>query len=88
VVAFLAPPDDAGIGQHGQVLGNVLLGGRQRRRQLAHRRFAVAEPVEQLDPHGLADHTEAAGDQLDQVVGEGVREVHHVTPCGINEVVV
>src|SRR6266496_2957669 len=67
---------------------DVLLRGRQRLRQLADRRFAVAEPVEQPNPHRLADHAEAARDQLDEVIGEGMRKDHLGTPWGINELVV
>src|SRR5207247_1802515 len=88
VIALLAPAEDANIGQHGEVLGDVLLRGRQRLRQLADRRFAVTEPVEQPDTHRLADHTEAAGDQLHQVIGEGMRKDHLDTPWRINELVV
>ncbi len=52
MIALLAPAEDADIGEDGEVLGDVLLRGRQRLRQLADRRLAVAEPVEQPDPVG------------------------------------
>src|SRR6266508_251842 len=65
VVAVLAPAEDAGVGEHGQVFGDVLLRAADRFGELADGGLAVAEPVEQPDPHRLADRAEAAGDQLD-----------------------
>ena len=32
-------------------------------------RFAVAEPVEQPDPHRLTEGAKAAGDQFDEIAG-------------------
>ena len=47
--------------------------GAERLGQLADRRLAVAQAVEQLDPHRLADHPEPLGDQVDQRVWERMR---------------
>ena len=88
VVALLAAAEDAGVGEHGEVLGDVLLRGADRLGELADGGLAVAEPVEQLDPHRLADRAEAAGDQLDQVIGKRMGKRHLSSPCGINEIVV
>ena len=52
------------------MLGDVLLRGFERLGELADGGFAVAELVEQADSHRLAEDAEAAGDQLDQVVGQ------------------
>ena len=54
------------------MLGDVLLGGAERLLQLADGGVAIAQPVEQLDPHRLAEHAEALRDELDQRLGERV----------------
>jgi len=56
------------------VLRDVLLRGAEGVGELADGGLAVAEMVEQPDPHRLADRAEAARDQLDAVVGERVPE--------------
>jgi hypothetical protein len=45
--------------------------------ELAHARFPVAQPVHQLDPHRLAEHSKALGDKLDQRIGQWVWHVGH-----------
>ena len=40
--------------------------------ELADGRVAVAQAVEQLDAHRLAEHAEALGDELDERLGERV----------------
>jgi hypothetical protein len=54
------------------VLGDVLLGGAERLLELTDGGVALAEAVEQFDPHRLAEDAEALGDELDQRLGEGV----------------
>ncbi|MCZ7588885.1 MAG: hypothetical protein M5U27_08560 [Gaiella sp.] len=52
-----------------EVLGDVLLGGAEARGQLGDGRLAVAQAVEDADPHGLADHAKPARDELDDGIG-------------------
>src|SRR5581483_12206729 len=52
-VPLLAPADDAGGGEHGEVLRGVLLRRPDRVGELLHRRLAGAETVEELDPRRL-----------------------------------
>ena len=63
-----------------EVLGDVLLRGAERLGQLVDGRLAVAQPVEQPDPHRLADHAEAAGDQLGEVVRKRMGKGHLSSP--------
>ena len=69
MVAALLAPHDSGLVEHRQVL-DVLLGGARGLAQLADGAAAIAEVVEQPNPHRLADDPEALGDQLDERVGE------------------
>ena len=73
---LLAAAEDADLGQHLEVLGDVLLRGAEGLGQLVDARLAFAQPVEQLDPHRLTEHAEAARDQLDEVIGKGVGHLH------------
>ena len=63
------------------MLGDVLLRRAERLLQLTDTGRALAQPVEQLDPHRLPEHTETLRDQLDQRLrqrvgyGSGLR--HH-----------
>ena len=79
-VAVLLPGDDAGLGEHADVLGDVLLRGAERLGELVDGQGPVAQRVEQADAHGLADDPEALGDELDERlrkrVGNGDRLGH------------
>ena len=72
-----AAADDARLMEDAKVLGNVLLRGIQRLDELTDRSRAIAQPVQQLDPHRLADDTEPLRDQLDQRLGKGAGHVHN-----------
>src|SRR5262249_21323328 len=76
VVSVLAPADDAGLGEHAKVLRDVLLRAPERLSQFIDARLALAQPVEQPDPHRLADHAEARGDQLDELIRQRVGKDH------------
>ena len=52
---------------------------RERLGELADRGLAFAQAVEQPDPHRLAEHAEAAGDQLDQIVRKRVGQGHYLS---------
>ncbi len=75
-VALLAPPDDAGLEQNGEMLGHVLLRSAGGRDELGHAGLLVAQPVEQAEPRRLGDRSQAMGDQLGQLFGNGVWESH------------
>ncbi|GAC1434362.1 MAG: hypothetical protein NVSMB51_01340 [Solirubrobacteraceae bacterium] len=62
--------------QDTKVLGNVLLRGVQPLGELADRRRPVTHPVEQLDPHRLANNTKAVRNELDKWAGEWVFDLH------------
>ena len=49
------------------------MAGAERLLQLADRGVAVPEPVEQLDPHRLAENPEALRDELNQRLRERMR---------------
>src|SRR5664279_2056205 len=76
VRSHLAAAEDAHVGQNGEMLGDVLLRGIEPLRQLVDARLALAKAVEQLDPHRLAEHAEAACDQLDEVIRQWVGQGH------------
>ena len=65
VIAVLGAADHAGSVKDSKMLGNVLLGGAERLLELADSGLALAQPVEQLDPHRLAEHAEALCHELD-----------------------
>src|SRR5690349_1884110 len=71
-VAVLRAGHEAGPEQHAQVLGHVLLRGAGGLLQLLHGRVVLAERVEQLDPHRLAEYPEALRDQVHERVGKGM----------------
>ena len=52
------------------MLGDVLLRRAEARVSSCDARLAVAEAIEDPDPHRLADDAEAPSDQLDERVGE------------------
>jgi hypothetical protein len=64
------------------VLGDVLLGRGERVLQLADGRVAVAQAVEQLDAHRLAEHAEALRDQLHERLRERVGDRGHRVHIG------
>ena len=70
VVALLAAGDHPGVGEHGQVLGDVLLAGAELLGERVDAQLAVAQQVEDAHPGRVAERAEAAGDQLGQVLGE------------------
>src|ERR1035438_2369797 len=70
VVAVLGAGDHAGGMQDAEVLGDVLLGGAERLLELSDRRLTLPQAVQELDPHRLAEHPEALGDELDQRLGK------------------
>jgi hypothetical protein len=74
--ALLRAADDARLMEDAKVLGDVLLRGVQRLDELTDRSRAVAQPVQELDPHRLADDTKPLRDQLDQRLGKGAGHVH------------
>ncbi len=76
VVALLAAAEDADVAEHRQVLGDVLLRRLEHVGELADGRLAIAQLVKEPDPHRLAKHAEAAGDQLDEIDRQGVRKLH------------
>src|SRR5687767_6952449 len=55
VGSLLAAAEHAALGKDSEMLGDVLLGGAERRAQLVHARLALAQAVEEADPHRLAD---------------------------------
>ena len=61
--------------EHAEVLRDVLLGRAERVGQLLDTELVVAQPVEQPNPHRLADHTEPRSDELDELIGERVRQL-------------
>ena len=71
-VALLLPRDGAGGEQHAQMLRDVLLGAAGRLLKLPDGRRALAQAVEQPDPHRLAEHAKALCDQLDETFGKRV----------------
>ena len=73
-VAVLLAADDAGLGEHADVLGDVLLRGAERLGELVDGQRPVAQRVEQADAHRLADDAEALRDQLDERLRKRVRE--------------
>ena len=73
MVALLGAGDHPGGVEDAEVLGDVLLRGAERLLQLADGRVALAQAIEQLDSHRLAEDAEALGDELDQRLGKRVR---------------
>lgn len=59
--------------QNSQVLGHVLLGCSYRLLEFAHRRFAIAQAVEELDAHRLAKNPEPLRHELDQRLRKRMR---------------
>ena len=74
VIAGPLAGHDARLGQHADVLGDVLLRRAERARELVDGQRAVAQGVEQADAHRLADHAEAPCDQLDELGRERMRD--------------
>ena len=72
-VPRLVAADHAGLQQHAEVLGHVLLRRIKRLLQLADGRLAVAQAVEQPDAHRLSEHAEALRDQIHELLGQRVR---------------
>ena len=70
MVAVLGAADHSRGVQDAEVLGDVLLGGVERFLQLTDGRVSLAQSVEQLDPHRLAEHPEALRDEFDQRLGK------------------
>ena len=63
---------DARIRKDAKVLGDVLLTRVQHGGEVSDSRFARAELVENLDAHWLANRTEAARNQVDDLFGKRV----------------
>ena len=76
VVAVLAAGEHAGVDEHGEVLGDVLLAGVELLGERVDAQLAVAEQVEHADAQRLAERAEAAGDQLGEVFGKRVWKRH------------
>ena len=70
MVAVLGAVDHAGAVQDAQVLGDVLLAGAEGMLKLGDGGLAVAEAIQELDPHRFGEHAEPLRDQLDEGVGE------------------
>ena len=62
------------------MLGDVLLPGLEPFGELVHAQLAVPKQVEDPDAHRLPDGAEAAGDQVGEVLGQGMWEGHRVYP--------
>ena len=55
------------------MLGDVLLAGAERLGELVDGQGTLAERVEDPDAHGLADDAKALRNELDKLIGKGVR---------------
>ncbi len=67
---------DAGLVQQPEVLGDVLLRRAEPVDEFADGRVAVTQRVEQLDAHRLAEDAKALSDQLGELIGERVWDIH------------
>ena len=67
--ALLVAAEDAGLVEHAEVLGDVLLGGTEVVGELADRGRAVAELFKQPDAHRFADDPEAVCHQFEEWLG-------------------
>ena len=74
MVALLAAGEHSGLDEHGEVLGDVLLAGAELVGERRHAQLLFAEQVEHADAERVTEGAEAAGDQLGEVFGQGVRE--------------
>ena len=72
---FAAADDSRGV-ENAEVTGDILLPGAQRLRELADGSLAVAQPIEQLDPHRLANHAEPLSDHIDQRIRQRMGNAH------------
>ncbi len=68
-----AAADDAGVEEHAQVLGDVLLAGSRCGDELADAGLAVQKLLDEPDAEWIAEGAEALRDQLDEWLGERVR---------------
>ena len=69
----LSAAENPGLVEDTEMLGDVLLRGAEALGQLRDARLAVAETLEDPDPHRLTDDAEAPRDQLDDGRGERIR---------------
>src|SRR5262245_7452929 len=74
--AVLAPGEHAGVDEHREVFGDVLLAGAEPVRERGHAQLLVAEQVEHAHAERLAQRPEAAGDQVGELFGERVGKRH------------
>ena len=65
--------DDAGVEEHSEVLGDVLLSGARRCDELPDAGFAFHQLLDESDAEGVAEGTEALRDQLDDRLGKRMR---------------
>src|SRR5262245_8218290 len=70
--AVLAAADDAGVGEHGQVLRDVLLRRAELVCQVVHACLARTQPDEGPDAQRLGHRAKAPGHELDELVGKRI----------------
>jgi hypothetical protein len=75
-VPLLAPSHDARLQQNTEVFGDVLLRSAGGLDEVADAGLALAQPVDERDPHWLREHAEARGYQVAELARERVWQAH------------
>jgi len=73
---LLAPGERPGFDEHAQMLRDVLLARTEFGGDRPDAQLAVSQHIDDPHPEWVGERAEAAGDQLGELVGKGVRQVH------------